>query len=786
MSTAPHFAALAATTGQPIELYMQRLWLSGQVLPVGARLIVEHAFRSKEDQAVEVIYSFPLPRDAALRSFRIRGEDFDVHSELKETEQAVKVYEEGIAKGSLSALARQYGDGVVNLTVGDIRKKETVTVQLEILCGVELRDDGLRFRFPFTLAPGYHAQAKTASTAPGVGEIELPADKFGDLILPRFHDDPSVLHQVGFELTLAGQLILDGIGSPSHAVQVRQTGSLSARVALAGEKDVPDRDLILDVHFESVEPQVFAGVREDGRGHFAAIVPSTCFGAPKEGPRRVVILLDSSGSMLGGPIWQAHRAIEACLGALSDTDSFGLVVFNDHQATFRPSLSFATRALRDEARQFMFKQAATGGTNLTSGILQAAKLLAGEEGDILVITDGQVFGTEKILADARTVGSRLHCLGIGSASQDRFLALLARETGGVSRFLTPGERVDVPAVDLFASIGRPSASGLKASENIQPEPPSFVFRGTPVLLFGEATEPSDNQINLTWDGGTITLPVEPGAKGVGETVWLLQGSRLITDWESRYPAEEATAPLEKRKESRVAHRLLQLSQTYGLASREMSLVAVVKRGDRAGQLPETHVVPLGMPKGTKFGAYFGGPIPTGIVRMNFLAGAEQDDTVNAVPGISIGMAKQRKPPSGLRSIGMEGATFGATFGGVAEGADPAAYTLILLAGRLEPDGGMPGKDVEARAIATVLTLLAFLSGGHTPTAGAFRAHAARLVLFLENVKGLSKDHRKSADAVIALARKGKAPAGEWLALAHMPGDHWKAVETSLKAEGPNQ
>jgi hypothetical protein len=49
------------------------------------------------------------------------------------TEDAVKAYEHGIAHGSLSALARQYRDGLVNLTVGNIRSKETVTVRLEIL-----------------------------------------------------------------------------------------------------------------------------------------------------------------------------------------------------------------------------------------------------------------------------------------------------------------------------------------------------------------------------------------------------------------------------------------------------------------------------------------------------------------------------------------------------------------------------------------------------------------------------------------------------------------------------
>ena len=55
------------------------------------------------------------------------------------------------------------------------------------------------------------------------------------------------------------------------------------------------------------------------------------------------------------------------------------------------------------------------------------------------MTDGQVMGTEAILARARSTGTRLHSLGIGSASQDRFLTLLARETGGVNRFVGPRE-----------------------------------------------------------------------------------------------------------------------------------------------------------------------------------------------------------------------------------------------------------------------------------------------------------------------------------------------------------
>jgi len=336
MSTATSFAPLSVATGKAVSLSMQRLWLTGQVLPAGARLVVEHVFRSSGDAPLEVIYAFPLPRDAALRSFRISGDGFDVRSELKETAEAVKAYEEGIARGSLSSLASDYGDGIVNLTVGNIRPGETVNVHLEILCAVELRDDGFRFRFPFTLAPAYHSRARAALTAAGEGEIELPPSEFGDVILPPFRQDASALHQVGFDLTLAGSLALSEVGSPSHAVRVRQNGGRSARVSLSTEKDVPDRDLVLDARFQSVEPQVLAGRDPHGVARFAAIVPSSAFGATAEASRRIVILLDRSGSMQGTPIAQARKAIEACLPLLSAADTFGLVAFDNETVAFHP------------------------------------------------------------------------------------------------------------------------------------------------------------------------------------------------------------------------------------------------------------------------------------------------------------------------------------------------------------------------------------------------------------------------------------------------------------------
>lgn len=765
MSTiASSFAPIEASSGEPIRLAMQRLWLTGQLLPAGARLVVQHVFRSGEKRPLEVIYSFPLPRDAALRAFRITGDGFEAHSELRETGEAVKVYEQGIADGSLASLARQYGDGLVSLTVGNIRPNETVAVYLELLAGVELRDDGFRFRFPFTLAPAYHSKMRTAIIE-GEGELELPATEFGDLILPRFRKDASSLHAVGFDLSVIYDLPVDEIGSPSHSIKVKPAASGPIRVALAPEKDFPNRDLVLDVRFATSQAQVLSGPAGDGKRSFAIVVPSSLFGEKAQSPRRTVILLDRSGSMQGEPIAQARKAIEACLAGLSEDDTFGLMAFDDRVETMHSKLVCATRKERERARAFLNLVDARGGTELAKGVQAAARVLDGE-GDLVVITDGQVFGTEKILALARATGIRLFCLGIGSASQDRFLSLLARETGGVSRFVTARERVDMAAVDLFASTGSPVASGLRA-HGVQPEPPHSVFAGSPVLLFGELDRDSRDGVELTWDGGRLAFHLPAGDADTGEAVRLLRGGRLITDWESRYPADEAAGTLERRKQSRVAAQLLELSRTFGLASREMSLVAVVKRSDdRPGDLPETRVAPVGMPQDTAFGAYFHR------ARLGFDSAAAPSfhslDSVNAslCPSVS---AESRRKPRFVRSL----------FSSPAAPADTSGPRGLLdLAALLEPDGGMPGDTLDIRAARTIAAIFAFSAEGHTLTAGALRLHVKRLVAFLKSLSARPGREGLLVKEALDAAAVGEAPAGNWLALALHPDTQWKHLEAT--------
>ncbi|HDS29750.1 MAG TPA: VWA domain-containing protein [Firmicutes bacterium] len=712
------FMPYSAETGKELKLKMQELYLSGRITPVGARLAVRHVFVSSEKEPGEVVYAFMLPRDAALRSFRVESEGMTVHSELKPVEEAEKEYEKGIRDGHLATLAKAYRDGLVNLNVGNVLPDKPVTVFLEIIAGVELHDDGFRFRFPFTIAPSYHPRACFFDTEQDEGEIGLPPDEFADIILPKWKPDAKNLHRIGFDISVAG---LNGriseIASPSHKIRVRNGHEATASVSIATGSDIPNRDLVLDAKVDGINPVILTGKDSTGLGRIVAILPSCSFGELVETPRKIVFLVDRSGSMSQGPMEQAKNAVLACLGALSDKDEFGIIAFDTEIESFRNKILPATVKNREKASEWLKRIDARGGTELGMGIEAALECLGNNEGEIVLFTDGQVFGGDTIIRAAKSSDVRVHALGIGSASQDRFLSQLATETGGVSRFMTPNERVDMASLELFASIGRPIAEQIECSTEglgnfvINPKPPNWVFSGTPFILFGIWDGESAGEIIIKWKSSdetkSIGVPVSMSESGHGEDIRLFQGAKIISATELMVDSGDEISDRTGRRRKRVIKLLEELSMDYGLASLAAALVAVMEReGDISCQVPKTEVVPVGMPDGVIWDAYFGS---------SYCLKAEASPS--AILGIC---AVSAEMPHVLSKAPRK-----------------KAFTsqddiLVELAMLIQPDGGMDGDTFENRCARSVIALLAFFEHGSTEKSGAFKSHIKRLIKFLEN------------------------------------------------------
>ena len=595
-------------TGRPISLAMQRMEMTGSVTPAGGVLTILHSFKCEEKDPMEAAYIFQLPRNGAIRRFRVRGEDFDVESVLSPRAEARKEYEKGVQGGHLSTLAETSLDGVVTLMVGQVQPEETVTVAIEVVSGVELRDGSYRFRFPFTMSPNYHHKASVSSTGSGM-KVNLPPDVFGELVLPEFKTDATNLHEVSFRLHVESMGQLATISSPSHNITVQPNQDGSADVWLASLSSKPDKDLVLDVATQVATPVVFADASlvkdapvtstfPAGSPRWSATIPSELIPKGTDLPRKVLFLLDVSRSMEGNRLQQAKTALTALLSAMTPTDMFGLVAFSDNQNAFHDAMAPATDTNRARAARWLKQIEVVGGTELLSGLSKAVEVLDGP-GDVFLMTDGEVAETGDIVTQTEMAGCRVHILGIGEASQDRFLAQLSRRTGGVQKMMNPSENVTEGALELFNAVKCPRQTGVKAivvsAGATQTHDIGEVWDGRPILITdsGISGDRLPTEVGLVWG---VSQNTKVDLKGTYREmadgmVALLWAGRQIEDLETSLDAVKngpAKTTLNKS--------LVDVSTNYGLASRAMSLSAVVKRvGDQAGVTPIQKTVAVGMP-----------------------------------------------------------------------------------------------------------------------------------------------------------------------------------------------
>jgi hypothetical protein len=287
---------------------------------------------------------------------------------------------------------------------------------------------------------------------------------------------------------------------------------------------------------------------------------------------------------------------------------------------------------------------------------------------------------------------------------------------------------------------------------------------------------------------------------------LLQGARLITDIESRISGERSMISppkLQEREERRITEKLEALSRDYGLASRAMALVAVVERaGDDPAQVPTTRVVPVGMPAGTSFAAYFRAE---GLCERTLMClQSEPSDAVvrrGARPVfmecIERSIAPQKRgiaaPKRGIAHRLFHKLVSRVVpekrLAEVAPTAGDAQDHLLVWAAQLQPDGGLPGNSHEERCWRSVVLLAAFLASGSTANQGPFRLHIQRLATFLKSaLPGVAPaEHRQWVERILARVEAG-APLGaesperllEMLDSRRKPGDRdWQELARQI-------
>ncbi|HEX8521390.1 MAG TPA: VIT domain-containing protein, partial [Tepidisphaeraceae bacterium] len=290
-----------------------RSWVSA----LSHRTVVEQTYVNMERRAIEAVYTFPLPENAAVCGFEILLGDRVLTGTVEETDVATEKYDRAVREGEGAYLLDAERPDVFTVAVGNLKPRQAVTVRLTYVAELEVVDGEIRLAYPTTVAPRY--VTSTGSTALDAAMADAALNPPRDFWVP---------YGLTMEVTLEGDLPLAEVTSPSHSLMFAEREDGSTQIEFAGDVAAMDRDVVLKLKLKRTgEPTVVAERGLDG-AHYLAVTFHPEFEVRTETePTEVCFVVDCSGSMEGESIEQATRALELCLRSLNEGDRFNVCRF---------------------------------------------------------------------------------------------------------------------------------------------------------------------------------------------------------------------------------------------------------------------------------------------------------------------------------------------------------------------------------------------------------------------------------------------------------------------------
>ena len=430
-------------------------------------------YRNPGARHVEAVYTFPLPLDAVLLNFAFELQDRTLTGTVIAKREAEERYEDAITDGDAAVRLEQPQPGLYTANVGNLGPGETATVRFRYGLLLRWNGDLVRLMMPTTIAPRYGAPAAGGLDPHQTPEFAFDAERC-------------------FRLQVAVRGVLQGArwASPSHALAV--TPDAYQTVIEVARPAAMDRDVVLEARgATAAEPRALLA-RDAAEWVVLASFRPALTGEESAAARSLKIVVDCSGSMSGDSIAQVRVAGARILDSLRPGDMFDIVAFGSSQRILFGREMPASAANLAHARRFVRGlDADLGGTEIRAA-LRSAYRLPGEAGmvrDLLLITDGEVWDTGRVVAEARASGHRIFTVGVGSSVAEPFVRSLAEATGGACELVAPREDMADRIYRHFQRILTPLARAARVFwpagvRQVVPDPLPPPYPGDTMHLFG--------------------------------------------------------------------------------------------------------------------------------------------------------------------------------------------------------------------------------------------------------------------------------------------------------------
>jgi Ca-activated chloride channel homolog len=611
-----------------IQAPLQASDIKIDVTGLTARTKVTQSFYNPTDSWIEGIYVFPLPEEAGVDSLKMQIGDRFIEGQIKERQEARRIYEQAKAEGKKTALLEQQRPNLFTNSIANIGPHEMIVVQIEYQQALSIENDEVRLRFPMVVAPRFSPPAEVQMVVVGRDGYRVGQDLVKDredisapILDPQKTARGVMVNPVTLTVDLKPGFELAGIESPFHEI-LQIKGDDGFVLTLKEEATPANRDFELIWKAKAGKAPSAALFKETFNGEdyiYALLSPPLQNMTLEAKPREVIFVIDNSGSMGGTSIRQAKESLIFALDRLAPTDRFNVIRFDDTMETLFKAPVHADLENTNFAKRFVGRLDAEGGTMMLPAL--KAALFDPDVNDpnflrqVIFLTDGAIGNEAELFVEiGRNLGrSRLFTVGIGSAPNSHFMNRAASIGRGAFTYIGDLSQVAERMNALFIKLEAPVLVDLKAeftSPNISeawPNPLPDLYSGEPILITAKMPKADGKLIidgMLGGDRWAIGLDLKDAADGQG--IAKLWARRKISSLEqSRFDGAEFQD---------IEDSVLKTALDYSLVSRLTSLVAVDVTPSRPeGEGLGTAKIPLNLPEGWNFETVFGPkgtPVPT--------------------------------------------------------------------------------------------------------------------------------------------------------------------------------
>lgn len=573
-----------------------------------ARVEVTQFFSNQSNQWAEGIYRFPLPDGAAVDRLRIKIGERILEGEIQEKETARRVYQKARKNGQTATLVEQQRRNQFENKIANIGPGELIEVTIGYLQNVSYSNFSYHLNIPMTFTPRWTPPAQSALPITLAGDFTdnvsaglLDETEQAELV-PAFSVSG---HTLSLQVRLTSSAKLAAIESRFHDVDIRQVEE-GYQIVLVNPYALSDRDFELNwTPVLHASPSTSLTTYNDGDAVYAQLMlapPVTDAIEPQA--REVILIIDTSGSMMGPSITQAKAALLHALNSLGQADYFNLFEFNSETSQLFGHSVPVNQRNKQDAINFINILQANGGTDMQPALETALSLpeMPDLMRQLVFITDGAVGNEQQLLtlvAD-KLGASRMFTVAIGHAPNSWFM----RKTAEIGRgsFVHIGEvhEVEKQMSALWERIQLPALTDICVdwgeSAEFYPEIIPDLYAGEPLWVIARLpVEPA--MIHLC--GQFNNQPWAMDINGFDAISASHGNDNLAILW-----ARKRIEALEDSLMFGVDRELTRLEITdtalqFGLLTQHTSLVAVDKTPRRSAALPYSeNRIPGLLPAGT--------------------------------------------------------------------------------------------------------------------------------------------------------------------------------------------